>query len=418
MAKCINLGEYNKHYKYMILYIFFKGLSDCIKGFGNKDLYEDLIFFGDDAKKFFYSHEIINTIFGYFGIVLFYIIYRYFDDENDINFTELDYNLVQNKKIYNEYEIYWNAALVSFLWVIQDLLTLKILFNFWTFRIIFAYFIGKKIFNIPIYKHQIFAIYFISIVCSLLLLIELILLILTDENNKFRKNHELIPIGILIGIIYLLIESFSNWKYKWIINLKFTLSNKLFMYYGIIGFIIYSFICIIATLFDCGGGLFDLCNLEKDKIKYLENVTIYFDDLTKENCILMIIYAITFVLKSFFYLLTIKHLTPFHVISMPTIYYFIRNIILGIYTFSKNKKLKKDLIIYILEVSTNFLAFLAFSIFLEFIELNFCLCNYNLRRNIARRSLALDISVDDSMMDNEEEEKKKEDFLQNELSSK
>ena len=103
---------------------------------------------------------------------------------------------------------------------------------------------------------------------------------------------------------------------------------------------------------------------------------------------------------------------------MPTIYYFIRNIILGIYSFSKNKKLKKDLIIYILEVSTNFLAFLAFSIFLEFIELNFCLCNYNLRRNIARRSLALDISVDDSMMDNEEEEKKKEDFLQNELSSK
>ena len=122
MAKCINLGEYNKHYKYMLLYLFFKGLSDCIKGFGNTYLYEDLIFFGDDAKKFFYSHELINTIFGYFGIVLFYIIYKYFDDENDINFTELDYNLVQNKKIYNEYEIYWNAALVSFLWVIQDLL--------------------------------------------------------------------------------------------------------------------------------------------------------------------------------------------------------------------------------------------------------------------------------------------------------
>ena len=85
---------------------------------------------------------------------------------------------------------------------------INILFNFWTFRIIFAYFIGKKIFNIQIYKHQKFSIYFISIVCSLLFLIELILLILTDENNKFRKNPELIPIGILIGIIFLLIESF------------------------------------------------------------------------------------------------------------------------------------------------------------------------------------------------------------------
>ena len=119
----------------------------------------------------------------------------------------------------------------------------------------------------------------------------------------------------------------------------------------------------------------DLCKLEKDKIKYFESVIIYFDDLSTKNSILMILYVITFVLKSFFYLLTIKHLTPFHVISMPTIYYFIRNIILGIYTFLKNKKLKKDLIIYILQGSSNFLAFLAFSIFLEFIELNFCLCN-------------------------------------------
>ena len=237
MAKCINLGEYNNHYKYMIFYLILKGLNDCIKGFGNKDLYEDMIFFGDDAQKFFYSHELINTTFGYFGIVLFYNIYKYFDDENDINQNELDYNLVQNKKIYNEYEIYWNAILVSFFWVIQDLLTLYILFNFWTLRIMFAYFIGKRIFNIQIYKHQIFAIYFISIVCSFLFIIGFILLILTDEKNKFRKNPELIPIGILIGILYLIIESLSNWKYKWILNLKFTLSNKLFMYYGILGFI-------------------------------------------------------------------------------------------------------------------------------------------------------------------------------------
>jgi hypothetical protein len=202
------------------------------------------------------------------------------------------------------------------------------------------------------------------------------------------------------------------------VNLKFTLSNKLFIYYGILGFIIYSFICIIATFFDCGDGFLDLCNLEKNKIKYFENITIYFEDLSIKNCILMILYAIAFVLKSFFYLLTIKHLTPFHVISMPTIYYFIRNIILGIYTFSKNKKLKKDLIIFILEVSTNFLAFLAFSIFLEFIELNFCLCNYNLRRNIVYRSTTFDYSGDDSMIYKEEEGEKNEGLFKNELSSK
>ena len=204
MVKCINLGEYNNHYKYMIFYLLLKGLNDCIKGFANKYIYEDMIFFGDDTKQFFYSHELINTTFAYFGIILFYIIYNYFDDENDINSTELDYNLVQNKKYYNEYEIYWNAFLVTFFWVIQDLLLVNILLNFWTFKMVFAYFIGRKMFNIHIYKHQIFAIYFISIACSLLFLIQFILSIITDEKNKFRKNPELIPIGILIGVLNLL----------------------------------------------------------------------------------------------------------------------------------------------------------------------------------------------------------------------
>ena len=204
MVKCINLGEYNNHYKYMIFYLLLKGLNDCIKGFANKYIYEDMIFFGDDTKQFFYSHELINTTFAYFGIFLFYTIYKHFDYENDINSIELDYNLFQNKKMYNEYEIYWNAFLVSFFWVIQDLLSLNILFNFWTFKILFTYFIGKKMFNIQIYKHQIFAIYFISIVCSLLFLIQFILTLSKDEKNKFRKNPELIPIGILIGVLNLL----------------------------------------------------------------------------------------------------------------------------------------------------------------------------------------------------------------------
>ena len=283
---------------------------------------------------------------------------------------------------------------------------------------LFTYFIGKIMFNIQIYKHQIFAIYFISIACSLLFLIQFILTLSKDEKNKFRKNPELIPIGILICILILIIESSTNWKYKWLIDLKFTLSNKLFLYFGILGFIIFSFICIIATFFDCGDDFLDLCKLEKNKINYFESFIIYFDDLSIKNFILMILYVITFVLKSFFYLLTIKYLTPFHIISMPAIYYFIRNFILGIYTFSKNKKLKNDLIIYILQGLSNFLAFLAFFIFLEFIELNFCLCNYNLRRNIAIRggNETIDILDNDSMIDNEEKKNRKKEFLLKELS--
>ena len=413
MVKWIILGKYNSYYKYMIFYLISKGINDCIKGFANNDLYEDMIFFGDDTKRFFYSHELINTTFGYFGIFLFYIIYKYFDDENDINSIELIHDSTQNEKHYNENGSLWNVFLVTFLWVIEDLLLYAILINFWTLKMVFTYFIGKAMFNIQIYKHQIFSIYFISIVCSLLFIITLILSILKDEKNKFRKNPEYIPIGILIYLLNLLIESFTNWKCKWLVDLKFTSSSKVFMYYGILGFIIYSLICIIATFLDCDDGLLDFCKLEKNNFKYFESVIIYFDDLSKKNIILLILFTIIFALKSFFYMLTIKHLTPFHLISMPTIYYFFKNIILGIYTFSKKNKSQKDLILYILEIVTCFLAFFGFSVFLEFIELNFCMCNYNLRRYIVKRGIINDDLLDDSVISNEEEEKEEEDAFQN-----
>ena len=406
MAKWVKLGKYNNYYKYMIFYLISKGINDCIKGFGKTGLYEDMIFFGDDAQKFFYSHELIITIFGYFGIFLFYFIYKYFDDENVINSRELGQDSAQNETFYSEFESLLNIIIVTFLWIIEDLLIYAIIINFWTLKMVFTYFVGKAMFNIQIYKHQIFSIYFISIACSFLFIITLILSILTDENNKFRNNPEYIPIGLLIYILSLLIESFSNWKCKGLVDLKLISSSKIFMYYGILGFIIYSLICIIATFLDCGDGLLDLCKLDKNNYKYFESITIFYEDLSKKNLILLILYSMIFALKSFFYMLTIKHLTPFHIISMPTIYYFFKNIILGIYTFSKKKILQKDLVLYILEIFTCFLAFVDFSIFLEFIELNFCMCNYNLRRYIVKRGI-----LDDGMISNEEEEKEEEEDI-------
>ena len=186
-----------------------------------------------------------------------------------------------------------------------------------------------------------------------------------------------------------LIESFSNWDAKWLMDSKFISPSKLFMCYGILGFIINSFICTIITFVDCGNNFLDLCKADKDGKHYLDNFIVYFGDVSNNKIILIILYSITFTLKSFFYLLTIKHLTPFHIISMPTIYYFFLHIALGIYTIVIEREIIKiNLLKFILEISTCFLAFLAFSIFLEFIELNFCLFNFNLRKNIERRSLS------------------------------
>ena len=433
MGKCISFGKYNQNYKYMFLYLIFRALNDSIYDWQNEDKYEKILFFGDDTKRFFHSHQLINYIFCYFGIFIISLFLIIFDsclkNKNEINRTsnislnsiQLIHNSPKDDLNYDECQIFVNVFLVVFLWIIQDLLIYIILskmiasIDFWTFKMLFTYLLGKKMFNIEIYKHQIFAIYFISIVCSILLLILLII----DEKNIYRSYPYFIPIGILICLLNLLIESLSSWKAKWLMDLRFISSNKFLICYGILGFIIDSIICTITTFVDCGEDNFNFCkknNNNNGKI-YLENFSLYFKDISIKNIILVIFYVITFVLKSLFYLLTIKYLTPFHIISMPAIYYFLLHMVLGIYTIVK-KKLANNLVNFILEISTCFLAFLAFSIFLEFIELNFCLCNYNLRRYIVRRSIIdsnINYEYEESMIT---EEENKENLSQSELSVK
>jgi len=418
MGKYISLGEYNKNYKYILLYLVFRALNDCIYSLEYSGLYEEISFFGDNAKQFFKDHKIINTIFSYFGIFIFSLILIKYDSyiqknksingniRKTENSTELIYNEPEDFINENKNRIYLNIFLVAFLWVIIDLLDAirSIDVNdFWSLKMPFVYFFGKKMFNIQVYKHQIFAIYFISIVCSLLLIISYILFLIKHIN--INTNYFYIIFDILIYFFNLLIDAFSDWKAKLIMDLKFISSSKLFLCYGILGIIIYSIICTITTLISC-----EKDNDENDLFKF-DNFVKYFDDLTKLNSILMISYVITFALKSYFYLLTIEHLTPFHVISMPTFYLFFIHIVLGTKLIINYKnEIKENMVYILLEVIACLFGLIAFSIFLEFIELNFCLCNYNLKRYIVQRSNKEinDYNNDESIIS--EEDKAEEDI--------
>ena len=153
--------------------------------------------------------------------------------------------------------------------------------DFWTLKMVFVYFIGKKMFNIQIYRHQIFPIYFISIVCSLLLLISLILSIIKKENKLYVNNPYFIPIGIFICLFNLLIDSFVNWKLKWLMDLKYISSSKLFMFYGIFGFIINSIISTITTFFECEEDNLNLYKVETKEKKYFESFVAFSENFLK-----------------------------------------------------------------------------------------------------------------------------------------
>ena len=221
---------------------------------------------------------------------------------------------------------------------------------------------------------------------------------------------------ILFYFFNSLIDTFSDWKAKWVMDLKFISSDKLFLFYGILGLIIYSIICTITTLKD-----YSTVDNKHNLFK-LDNFVTYFNEFTITNCILMILSAITFVLEYLYYLLVIEYLTPFHVISMPTIYLFFNQLVLGIYIIKNKDKFKTNVINIILEIMACLFVLIAFSIFLEFIELNFCLCNHNLKRYIVQRSIfdINDDNKDESILSEEdkiEENKKEGDILENELLS-
>jgi len=72
MGTFISLGKYNKNYKYILLYLVFRALNDCIYSLEYQGLYEEISFFG--ANDFFSEHELINQYY----VLLFLDIYFLF----------------------------------------------------------------------------------------------------------------------------------------------------------------------------------------------------------------------------------------------------------------------------------------------------------------------------------------------------
>jgi hypothetical protein len=217
----IQLGRYNKYYKYIIFQVICNLLYHFTFGLHYGSVYTQIYFF--EKQKKFRSHHLINNIFNYFGIFLFSLITLYKFDPNtkkNKKYNENDYSTIKlihykNKNIKKEYYI---IILVSFLWVIHEQLIISYYSNFyfdyldyWTLEILITYYISKKKFNIVIYKHQQFAIFFNSVLCSLFLLLPLILSLVSKKENILKSHPVLIPIGIIFF--------FNNYFYKVIYKL-------------------------------------------------------------------------------------------------------------------------------------------------------------------------------------------------------
>jgi len=389
MVKYITFGEYNKYYKYIILTTLFHLASDFLLKINN--------LFNEKIEKL-RSHSIIHDFyFQIFISIISFILYK--------NTFQIQSSTI-NDEDKKSYKIIINIIIIVTFWIliefIRDILYNLIILDDWILGILMISLVNYIIFKQNIYKHQKFAIGFNLIICTILQILNL------SINNDiidiiYLNNKWLIPLAIIIFIFLSFSYAYIIAKVKWFMEHKYISSQKLLIYYGVIGIIIYALICLLLSFIKCNE-LFEnnVCEIVDDQDNfYIDNIFIYFQDLSNSDGetikyeILIMFFGIAFYFIYIYYeVMIIYYLTPVHYFFYDSIYEFIIDTFLFIY-FLINKE-KEDISENIFEIVGDFLAIIGFLIYLEIIELNFCDLNYNLRKKIIERGIEdLNINFND-----------------------
>jgi len=317
--------------------------------------------------------------------------------------------------------------------------TLKDL-DFWFFELLMLSYIGNKMFNLKLYSHQKLAIYFNSTLCLTKMIVIILSCIDAKNPNLWYTSDEYeakIIFGIIIYFALISIRSYINSKIKVYMDLKYISTKKLLILYGLFGAIIYTIICLIATFVECTNSsiFFNekknenfVCKVQFNNtdsqilkahtnISYLDNFDIYFETFKYSNyleiikeIIIILLAGITYFYYKYCSLMIIKFLSPIHYMFSNQIYFFIKKLVLPVYTLIKERSFFANNSIgfitpkYILDISGDFLSLIGFLVFLELIELNFCNYNIDLRRNIMDRSINESISLLDYNYDDDDDE--------------
>jgi hypothetical protein len=250
---------------------------------------------------------------------------------------------------------------------------------------------------------------FSIIFSSSIIILKIIKIFISKDaiNGELIKAYKwLIPVGIIIHIIFMIERSYVLTKVKWYIDIKNISTNNILMAFNFIGTISFFCFTFIATFIKCTDNKFGtkLCLVYQDiQNKYYENFIIYFSEFKNIEAIEIVIElaaiicgSLIFFFKIVLHIFIIKYFSPIYIIFLQPLYFISYKIILIIATlisehsFFINTNKTKDGIIemrkrFFLDVLGDVLSCIAFLIYLEIFELNFCKCNYNLKKNIIKK---------------------------------
>ena len=455
----ISFGIYSRHYKYVLLSLFNWLLFTMINGLNYNDIFETirLRISPNQIQKKFEKHELIHQIFCYFGTCVMSLIFYKFEKkrysnpdkqtikiENNIDNLPLSKENSLNRsliysRVYNRSSLSVKYFLfIIFIFVLMEQVlhkcdqTLSHL-DFWMLELLIISYLNLIINKVQIYKHQKFVLFF-NIIPALLKIVTIYFSFKGDQstsnNNKYLNDEGhlkyiyvvywyLVPIGVLLYIVFISLRSFTIIKIKNFMDLKYISEYRLLTFYGFIGTIFYSIICIVSTFLKCKDNEKDLnikdyfCKIEKNNITYFESFSVYFTTTKEDKEIIFEILVVLLGMLTFFYykyysIMIIKYLSPPHVIFLIPIYYFLLKIVLMISNtfWYLAKEIKKffnwDSIPYAKEIFTldilgDFFSLIGFLIYLEIFEIDCWKLDYNSRRNIMNRSReeSMSMSIED-----------------------
>ena len=467
MSNCLKFHKFHKYFKFILLTALFKYFNNCLLAYNYNESFEDVSIykllyklFNLEVKTNIPDFRMVEFFLNYIGALIFSFLSRLYElkitekkieeffqinDPNAVNQREMaiahtitlttnipkEENILYKFKNYllNNSSIFINLV-ISFIWV-SDEIIMFVIFNylkdvdFWFFEILIVTIIYSKIFLVQIYKHQKFAI-ILNLIPSILKIACIILTIKSDDQSLIYTEYSWwIPIGFLIHSTLTAIISFINCSLKSFLDLKYITASQLLMFYSLVGIFISFLICIISTYVPCSSidnnkNSFSemMCKVKDNAYFYFDSFKIYFKTYSEESSsenfirtIIIIFDSLTFFFFKYFFLLSIQYTDPVHIYFYIPIYYVFQKTILVLNNVIMDNKCFKDtsnykVAKYFLDIGGDFFCLIGFLIYLEVIELNFCELNYNLKRNIAKRSISNDLVNFKKLFDDEYEDDK------------
>ena len=405
MGKYFSLGEYNKLYKYIWIYLIIRFIYQFI--FNQSFVFEQLYY---EPMIVPYA-PFISFQFDYMSFIIVSLVLIMIEKLG--RKKELNQELIEGKLIYNEpdiilkfgvqkgdYFLFINIFFVVILDMADEIITKFncYVLNYWMFEMFFFEIFSTKILKSNIYKHNIFSFIFILTSCSIIQTIYIILNFVNETENVsiFDGRKWLILLGVIYFILVYIGQAYVYCNEKYYLDKRYIQIKRYLLLYGIFGLITSSIFAILSSYIPCGDNTLSelskiVCNYKDDaEIYYFSSYSSFFEKFSSSylglRIILLIIQSLLYYTSNYYIYVIYKKLNPIYHICMKRLNFLIIDI-LGFFNYLANKEIQSlETTLYILEILILIFYLSGSLVYLEFIELHFCGLDFYIKRKINERS--------------------------------